>query len=106
MGAVLDPDAQRRSNFAARNYGGDVNGRANPARAPPLFILVADGDELMEAGSDELYTYWKASGRSAELHVFNGGHGFGMTKHGLPVDRWIDLFAEWLAIQGLLISKH
>lgn len=27
------------------------------------------------------------------------GHGFGMVRQGLPVDRWIDLLADWLADQ-------
>jgi len=40
---------------------------------------------------------------SAELHIYSkGGHGFGMLKQGLPVDTWIDRFAEWLDVQGLL----
>ena len=31
-----------------------------------------------------------------------GGHGFGMRKQNLPTDHWIDRFAEWLDLQGLL----
>ena len=31
-----------------------------------------------------------------------GGHGFGMRKQNLPTDHWIDLFAEWLGLQGFL----
>jgi len=29
-----------------------------------------------------------------------------MSKQGLPVDTWIDRFAEWLTAQGLLKSKQ
>ena len=29
-------------------------------------------------------------------------HGFGMKKQDLPADRWIERFAEWLDMQGLL----
>lgn len=107
MDAVLDHDPQSRPDFAAPIYGGDINGRTIPADAPPLFILVANDDALMAAGSVKLYTDWKATGRSVELHVFSkGGHGFGMTKHGLPVDHWIDLFDGWLGVQGFLASKR
>ena len=30
----------------------------------------------------------------------NGGYGFGMRKHDLPADHWVDGFAEWLDLQG------
>lgn len=107
MAAVLDDDEHNRPNFAAPIYGGDGNGRAIPSGAPPLFILVANDDALMAAGSVKLYSDWRAAGRPAELHVFSkGGHGFGMTPHGLPVDHWITLFGDWLRVQGLLKSKH
>jgi hypothetical protein len=57
----------------------------------------------MADGSVRLYSEWKAAGRSAELHVFSkGGHGFGMSRRGLPVDHWIDRFGDWLTVQGLL----
>jgi hypothetical protein len=41
--------------------------------------------------------------KPAELHLYSkGGHGFGMRRQGLPSDRWIDLFTDWLGTQGLL----
>ncbi len=50
-----------------------------------------------------LYSKWRDAGHPVELHIFSkGGHGFGMRKQGLPSDRWIDLFGEWLKAQGLL----
>jgi hypothetical protein len=50
-----------------------------------------------------LYSTWKAAGRSAELHIFaRGGHGFGVRTQGLPSDRWIDLFGDWLRTLGVL----
>lgn len=105
MDTVLNPEnsAQNLINFAAPIYGGDRHGRAIPAGAPPLFIVVAADDALMADGSVRLYSEWKATGRSAELHVFSkGGHGFGMSRRGLPVDHWIDRFGDWLTVQGLL----
>lgn len=48
-----------------------------------------------------LYADWSSADRPAELHIFNrGGHGFGVGKRGLPVDRWTDLLGDWLADQG------
>jgi transposase len=32
----------------------------------------------------------------------DGGHGFGVGKRGLPVDRWIDLLGDWLDDQGFV----
>jgi acetyl esterase/lipase len=103
MGVVMEHDGQSRPNFAAPIYGGSVDGRPIPADAPPLFVLVANDDPWMSFASVKLYSDWHAAGLPAELHVFSqGGHGFGMTKHGLPVDHWIDLFGEWLEVQGWL----
>ena len=46
---------------------------------------------------------WRAAGRPAELHrQEKGGHGFGMTPKGLPVDRWIERYGDWLAQRGLI----
>lgn len=105
MEAVLEHDAQSKPNFAAPIYGGEINSRPIPADAPPLFILVANDDSLMSTASVRLYTDWKAAGHSAELHVYSkGGHGFGLTKHNLPVDHWIELFYGWLGVQGFLPS--
>jgi hypothetical protein len=43
------------------------------------------------------------AGKPAELHLYaRGGHGFGMRRQGLPSDRWIERFADWLEMQGLL----
>ena len=44
-----------------------------------------------------LYSDWTDAGRSAELHIYRrGNHGFGMAKQGMPSDRWIDQFRDWL----------
>ena len=41
--------------------------------------------------------------KSIEFHIYTkGGHGFGMRKQGLPIDNWIELFGEWLNVQGFL----
>ena len=75
-----------------------------PKSAPPAFIVVATDDQLGFAPANiAVYSAWIAAGRSAELHAYaKGGHGFGMVKHGLPIDTWTDRFEDWLRFQGLL----
>ena len=107
MGVVMKNDAASRPNFAAPIYGGGTNGQTVAADAPPLFIAVASDDPVAAVNSAKLYLEWKAAGHNAELHIYSqGGHGFGMSKRGLPVDGWVERFGEWLQIQGLLKTKE
>jgi acetyl esterase/lipase len=103
MGVVLDHDEQSRPNFAASVYGGGPRGATVPEDAPPLFIVAASDDALTRRASVNLYLDWLTAGRSAELHLYaKGGHGFGMSKQGLPIDTWIERFGDWLESQDLL----
>jgi acetyl esterase/lipase len=87
--------------FVAPIYGGETLGRPIPADAPPLFTVIAQDDRLLFRVVEGLYADWTSADRPAELHIFTrGGHGFGMAKLGLPVDRWVDLFGDWLVDQG------
>jgi len=87
--------------FAAPIYGGETQGRAVPPDAPPLFTAIAQDDRLLFRVVEGLYADWSSADRPAELHIFaRGGHGFGMIRRGLPADRWIDLFQDWLADAG------
>jgi dienelactone hydrolase len=87
--------------FVAPIYGGETLGRPVPADAPPLFTAVAQDDRLLFRVVEGLYADWSTADRPAELHIFTrGGHGFGVSKRGLPVDRWIDLLRDWLADHG------
>lgn len=78
--------------------------RGVPTDAPPMFLLAATDDPLdLAPHSVELYTDWTAAGKSAELHLYaTGGHGFGMRTQHLPSDRWIERFADWLGVLGLM----
>jgi acetyl esterase/lipase len=98
-GAARVYDAESRPSFSAPVYGAWQDGPAVPADAPPLFLAAATDDPLVDAeASVSLYSAWKRAGRSAELHLYaQGGHGFGLIQQGLPSDRWIDRFWEWLA---------
>jgi hypothetical protein len=50
-----------------------------------------------------LYQKWAGAHKSVELHMYAvGGHGFGMRKHGHPVDTWIDRLGDWLEEEGFL----
>lgn len=88
--------------FVAPIYGGETKGAKVPEDAPPLFTVIAQDDRLLFKVVEGLYSDWSNADRPAELHIFTrGSHGFGMVKQGLPVDRWIDLFGEWLKDRGL-----
>jgi dienelactone hydrolase len=88
--------------FVAPIYGGETGGRPVPADAPAMFVAVAVDDKLLFTVTRGLFDDWTDAGRPAEMHAFaRGGHGFGMARLGLPSDRWIDLFGDWLADLGL-----
>jgi acetyl esterase/lipase len=95
-----------RPAFVAPIYagGGQFKDATVPADAPPLFVAAATDDELgLAPASVFLYEKWIAAHKSAELHIYSkGGHGFGMRKQNLPVDHWIDRFADWMELQGWL----
>jgi acetyl esterase/lipase len=75
-----------------------------PADAPPLFLAAAGDDELVDArNSLDLYAAWRAAGRRAELHLYaEGGHGFALIPHDLPVDDWNERFREWLVAEDFV----
>jgi acetyl esterase/lipase len=87
--------------FVAPIYGGETSGKPVPADAPPLFTCIAQDDRMLFKVVEGLYADWSNADRPAELHIFaKGGHGFGMVKQGRPVDRWIELFGDWLVDHG------
>lgn len=97
---VLDPRAAPLA-FVAAIYGGETLGRPIPEDVPPLFTCIAQDDVLLYRVVEGLYSDWTDAGRSAELHIYRrGDHGFGMVKQGMPSDRWIDQFRDWLADLG------
>lgn len=102
---VLHHDSSSRPDFAAAIYPAIPDRIRVPADAPPMLVVCASDDPLVPPLTNGvlLYSLWKLAGVPAELHVYaQGGHGFGMSKRGLPVDHWIDAFGEWLGAQGLL----
>jgi acetyl esterase/lipase len=95
-----------RPAFVAPIYaGGEISKDVPvPVDAPPMFIAAATDDSLgLAPQSVALYERWTSAHKSAELHMYaKGGHGFGMRKHNLPTDHWIDRLADWLEFQGWL----
>ena len=97
---ALDPRAAPLA-FVAAIYGGETLGRSVPDDAPPLFTCIAQDDRLLYRVVEGLYSDWTDAARSAELHIYRrGDHGFGMVKQGMPSDRWIDQFSDWLVDLG------
>jgi acetyl esterase/lipase len=102
-GVTLEHDADSHPNFAAPIYGALWEDISVPDDAPPLFIALANDDELAVDPGVALYCAWRAAGHPVELHIYaQGGHGFGMREQGLPIDHWIDRFGEWLQVQGFM----
>lgn len=75
-----------------------------PSVPMPMFLACATNDDVgLAPHSVRLYQDWVGAGQSAELHMYStGGHGFGMRERGVPSDGWIDAFAAWLKVRGLL----
>lgn len=102
--SALEYTAATRPDFVASIYGCciDAAGLKVPDDAPPIFFLHAYNDPV-SAASPSLFLAWKAANKPAELHTYAaGGHGFGMPKHNLPSDGWIERFGDWLRYQKLM----
>jgi acetyl esterase/lipase len=99
---AYDPDS--RPDFVAPVYPyvGSFDHSTVPANAPPMFILAASDDIFgFNQHCVSLYNDWVNAKKSAELHIYaKGNHGFGMNKKNLPVDTWIERFADWLDMLG------
>jgi acetyl esterase/lipase len=107
VSVAMNYTAETRPDFAAPiypAYNWAIKGSGVPADAPPAFILAASDDPLgLAPQSVAIYQDWIAAGKPAELHLYSkGGHGFGMRQQHQPSDHWIERFADWLDVQGLL----
>ena len=78
-----------------------------PADAPPLFVAVGSTHFNVTNGCLALFAAWKAAGKPAEIHVYDGvSAGFGMRKQGLPVDAWTERMYEWLVARKLTGARQ
>ena len=100
-GALLQPDAAARPNFAALIYGAPFGTMPTiPAKLPPIFMAWAQDDDVAREPVVKFYDTLLAAGQKPEVHIYSaGGHGFGMRKQGTSSDHWIDEFDEWMVAQ-------
>jgi acetyl esterase/lipase len=102
IGAALAPRSTASPDFLVSVYGPSLQDVNVPEHAPPLFIAVGAAHFNVTNGCLALFAAWKAAGKPAELHVYDGiSAGFGMTRRGHPVDGWTDRLYEWLIAREL-----
>jgi acetyl esterase/lipase len=104
--AAFNYTAENKPNFVAPIYAFFPKAMQGKVAddAPPMFIAVAANDPLnLQPHSVDLFTTWNTAKKDVELHIYNqGGHGFGMRVQHTTSDTWIERFADWLAVKGLL----
>ncbi|MGA7522002.1 MAG: alpha/beta hydrolase [Acidobacteriaceae bacterium] len=100
---AVNPDASARPNYAAPIYGApfpDVP--PIPKGVPPVFMEMAQDDNLAGPQILAFYDAMKAAGYKPEFHIYeHGGHGWSMRKQGTTSDHWLDEFYWWLEAHGL-----
>jgi acetyl esterase/lipase len=102
VGTALAAKSGAAPDFLVSVYGPSLQDVHVPERAPPLFIAVGSTHFNVTNGCLALFAAWKAAGKPAEIHVYDGvSAGFGMTKRGQPVDGWTDRLYEWLVARKL-----
>ena len=102
VGTALAPKSDASPDFLVSVYGPSLQDVNVPAHAPPLFVAVGATHFNVTNGCLALFAAWKAAGKPAEIHVYDGiSAGFGMTKRGHPVDGWTDRLHEWLVAREL-----
>lgn len=106
MCVVYNATDESRPNFVAPIYAyeGAIIGSTVPSAKTPIFVAAASDDDLgLATHSVHIYLKWLEAKQPAELHMYEQGkHGFGTKTYGLPVDSWMDRFADWLTMQGLI----
>jgi acetyl esterase/lipase len=102
VGTALAPRSDASPDFLVSVYGPSLKDVHVPEHAPPLFIAVGATHFNVTNGCLALFAAWKAAGKPAEIHVYDGvSSGFGMSKRGLPVDGWTERLYEWLVARRL-----
>jgi acetyl esterase/lipase len=102
VGTVLAEPSDASPDFLISLYGPSLMDVNVPAHAPPLFIAVGSTHFNVTNGCLALFAAWKAAGKPAEIHVYDGvSAGFGMSKRGLPVDTWTDRLDDWMVTRKI-----
>jgi len=83
-------------------YCGAIIGESVPDDAPPMFLIWAT-DDPVSRGNPGFYEKWRDAKKSVEMHAFySGGHGFSVTEHGKPSDKWPEFFMDWMINLGMI----
>ncbi len=95
MGSRKNLIGEGHNRELVKKYSNELN--VTP-ETPPTFLILPDDDTgVLPRNSVEFYLALKENNVPAEMHIFaQGGHGFGMKQNNLPVDKWPDLFYDWL----------
>jgi acetyl esterase/lipase len=102
VGTALAEKSDASPDFLVSVYGPSLQDVDVPAYAPPLFVAVGATHFNVTNGCLALFAAWKAAGKPAEIHVYDGvSGGFGMSTRGLPVDSWNERFLDWLVAHKL-----
>jgi acetyl esterase/lipase len=106
VGTALGEKSDAYPDFLMSMYGPSLVDVNVPAHAPPLFIAVGATHFNVTNGCLALFAVWKAAGKPAEIHVYDGvSAGFSLARRGLPVDGWIDRAYEWLVARKLTEAR-
>ncbi|MEI9927540.1 MAG: alpha/beta hydrolase [Sphingomonas sp.] len=108
---VAHPDAidreSARPDFQVLIYPGPLGIPAKAAAgAPPAFLAAGTLDPCCATPTLTLYQQLRASGVSAELHLFaDTDHGFNVAMHSerLSLQHWPDRLLDWLSDGGWLV---
>jgi acetyl esterase/lipase len=102
VGTALADKSDASPDFLVSVYGPSLQDVDVPPHAPPLFVAVGATHFNVTNGCLALFAAWKAAGKPAEIHVYDGvSAGFGMSTRGLPVDSWNERFLDWLVARKL-----
>jgi acetyl esterase/lipase len=104
-GCVWSPLKEGTSEEGARELSCEQNVNA---QTPPTFLVHAiDDGGVLPANSEVMYEALKANGVKAELRLYEeGGHGFGLGRHGTDSVQWSDTFVEWLKRIKMIKSNY
>ncbi len=104
--SAFDYTIENRPDFVVPVYADMPENRVGAVSpdAPPLYMLCAQDDEFGFAPHAlNMYKKWYAARRPVEMHLFGkGGHGFGIGSPSNTTHNWINLFCEWLKMQGMI----
>lgn len=97
-------DAATRPAFLGIFYGSAPEPVEFVPNTPPVFLVHAYDDPTVPVTrATTIVDALKRAGIPAEAHIYSkGGHGFGISKKGLPVDSWPERMREWMEINGWL----